>query len=339
MADVLITGGAGFIGCNIAARYAKKGNNVSIFDNFSRKGSRINAQFLLDKFSNIKIIEGDIRNKNDVKNTITDKTDLVFHFAGQVAVTTSVKNPMEDFEINSVGTLNVLETIRNSRSNPILIYSSTNKVYGGMEDVKIIEKDNRYQFKDFPQGVDENFRLDFHSPYGCSKGAADQYIRDYSRIYGLKTIVFRQSCIYGHGQFGIEDQGWVAWFVIQSVLGKPITIYGDGKQVRDVLFIEDLADVYEKACDKIEKTNGEVYNIGGGPNFQLSLLQTLEIIKESTGNEVTIKFQETRPGDQKVYISDIRKAKKHIEWEPKTDIKVGIKKLSDWVEKNKKLFQ
>lgn len=339
MANVLITGGAGFIGCNLAARYLARGDNVAILDNFSRKGSKFNAEWLKNKFSDIKIIMGDIRNKSDVNKALADDTDLCFHLAGQVAVTTSVANPAEDFEINSFGTLNVLEAARKCKSNPIFVYSSTNKVYGGMESVKIMERGDRYQYDNLPNGISESFPLDFHSPYGCSKGSADQYTRDYARIYGLKTIVFRQSCIYGCHQFGIEDQGWIAWFIIQGVLGRQITLFGDGKQVRDVLFVEDLCDAYEKACENIKKTQGQIYNIGGGIKFQISLLEALAIIKKSISKEIKVSFQRERPGDQKVYISNINKAKNDFGWEPKTEIDNGIKKLSEWVKENKALFQ
>ena len=337
MSHVLITGGAGFIGCNLAARYLKKGNNVTILDNFSRAGSKINAKWLQDNFAKVNIKNGDIRNKDDVNKLLNENVDIVFHLAGQVTVTTSVKNPMEDFENNCFGTLNVLESIRKSENSPIFVYSSTNKVYGGMENVKVVEKENGYQYEDFQDGVDESFTLDFHSPYGCSKGAADQYTKDYARIYGLKTVVFRKSCIYGYRQFGIEDQGWLAWFIIRSVLNKPIKIFGNGKQVRDILFIEDLCDAYEKACENINKTKGQVYNIGGGPQNTLSLLEALKIIKSMT-NQAKTSFQDPRPGDQKIYVSNINKAKKDFGWQPKTGTKEGIKKLVEWVRENEDLF-
>lgn len=339
MANVLITGGAGFIGTNLAARYLAKGNNVTVFDNFSRKGSKFNAEWLENNFSNIKIIKGDIRNKEDISKALADDADLCFHLAGQVAVTTSVANPMEDFQINCLGTINLLEAIRKSKNEPVFVYSSTNKVYGGMESANVVEDKDRYEYENLPNGIDELVPLDFHSPYGCSKGAADQYTRDYARIYGLKTLVFRQSCIYGYHQFGIEDQGWLAWFVIQSVLNRPITIFGNGKQVRDVLFIEDLNDAYEKACGNIKKTKGQIYNIGGGPKYRISLLEALDIIKKNTEAKVKISFKEPRPGDQKIYVSDISKAKKDFGWEPKTGIEIGIKKLISWAKENKALFQ
>ena len=337
MANVLITGGAGFVGCNLAARYLQNGHNVTIADNFSRIGSRINAEWLKGNFPEVNVKEADVRKKNEVNELLKQDTDFVFHLAGQVAVTKSIENPVNDFENNCLGTVNVLEAVRKSKNNPVFVYSSTNKVYGGMENVEVIEKDSEYCYRDFEHGIDESFPLDFHSPYGCSKGAADQYTRDYARIYGMKNVVFRKSCIYGYHQFGIEDQGWLAWFVIRSVLSKPITIYGDGKQVRDVLFIEDLCDAYEKACTNIGKAKGQVYNIGGGPQNRLSLLEALKIIKSMT-NQAKISFQASRPGDQKIYVSNISKAKKDFGWQPKTGTEEGIKKLVDWIEENKKLF-
>jgi len=259
--NVLVTGGAGFIGTNVADFYLSKGHNVTILDNFSRTGTKLNADWLKDRHENLKIIKADVREFDKNLTDAVKDADIIFHLAGQVAVTTSVSTPREDFEINALGSFNVLEAARQSKRNPILINSSTNKVYGGMEQVKIELKGKRYGYKDLKNGITEITPLDFHSPYGCSKGCADQYFRDYSRIYGLRTVVFRQSCIYGYRQFGIEDQGWVAWFIIAALLGKEITIYGDGKQVRDVLFIEDLLAVYDLALKNIDKTKGKVYNI------------------------------------------------------------------------------
>ncbi|MFH0793188.1 MAG: GDP-mannose 4,6-dehydratase, partial [bacterium] len=263
----------------------------------------------------------------------------VLHLAAQVAVTTSVADPREDFEVNALGTFNLLEAIRASKTNPIVIYSSTNKVYGGMEKVEVVERNNRYRYKDFDQGIPESIQLDFHSPYGCSKGAADQYVRDYSRIYGMRTVVLRQSCIYGYRQFGVEDQGWVAWFIIAAQLGKPITIYGDGKQVRDILFIEDLIDAFDLAIKKIAKVSGRVFNIGGGPKNQMSLLELLGMIEKLAGKAPEFSFSDWRPGDQRVYVSSIEKAAAELGWKPKTDMKTGIKRLFDWVAENRQMLK
>lgn len=331
---ILITGGAGFIGINTAESYLKKNNEVFILDNLSRRGCKLNLNWLVKNYPKVKFIEGDIRDFNLVKKEVLGK-DVVFHFAGQVAVTTSVKNPREDFEVNAFGTLNVLEALREKNNKAILIYSSTNKVYGGMEDEELVEKDNRYEYKDLKYGISEEYPLDFHSPYGCSKGAADQYIRDYARIYGIKTIVFRQSCIYGYHQFGMEDQGWIAWFIIALLFGKKITIYGNGKQVRDVLFISDLMDVYDLAIKNIKKTSGQIYNIGGG-SFNISIWKEFKpIMEQILGRNIKESFSNWRPGDQLIYISDIRKAKADFNWGPKVKPDQGLRELFGWVSKNK----
>ena len=336
---VLIFGGAGFIGSNAAEFYAKSGNEITIFDNLSRKGTTANLKHLQDKFPyKIEFVHGDIRVKNDLSklNSILSRTDLVLHLAGQVAVTTSVTNPEEDFEINARGTFNVLEKVREmkekSGNNPILIYSSTNKVYGGMEDIKIAEKEEEYDYENLPKGIDEKRLLDFHSPYGCSKGTGDQYVRDYARIYGLNTVVMRQSCIYGKRQFGVEDQGWVAWFTIANNLRKPITIYGDGKQVRDVLWVEDLIKAYDLARQNIQISRGKCYNVGGGHSNKMSLLQLIGKLEKN--KKFNCSFGDWRPGDQKVCIMDISKAKSELGWEPTISPDEGIKILNEWVKEN-----
>lgn len=335
----LITGGCGFIGCNFAEKLLQRKDSVIIFDNLSRKGTTDNLSYLKQKFPDIKFEHGDIRTDSQKLTTLAEKVDMVFHLAGQVAVTTSVVNPREDFEINALGTLNVLEAIRLSKQKPALIYTSTNKVYGGMEDLKIIEKNNKYEYKDLANGISESRNTDFHSPYGCSKGAADQYVRDYARIYNLKTVVMRQSCIYGTRQFGIEDQGWAAWFVIAAVLKKPITIYGDGKQVRDILFIDDLFNAFDAATKHIDKAAGQIYNVGGGPNMTVSLLEFMQILGKLLNKKIPYKFSDWRPGDQPVYVSDISKIKKDLSWAPKVDIQDGVKKLCDWVKENKEVLE
>ena len=246
--QTLITGGAGFIGSNYANRLIARGEEVIIFDNLSRTGSRFNLEWLRETHGDnaFKLVIGDVRDYPAIKETAKSVSTIV-HLAAQVAVTTSVHKPREDFEINALGTFNVLEAARSSNLKPKFIYASTNKVYGGMDDIQIIENMGRYDYKDLPEGISEDRSLDFHSPYGCSKGSGDQYVHDAFRIYGIPTTVFRQSCIYGTRQFGVEDQGWVAWFIIAAVMQKPITIYGDGKQVRDLLFIDDLLDAYDLA--------------------------------------------------------------------------------------------
>lgn len=340
---VLVTGGAGFIGCNIAKRFLDKKADVVIFDNLSRIGTPKNLDWLKRQHSkNLTFIKGDIRNRELMDllfgNPDLGEIDLVFHMAAQAAVTTSVVNPREDFDINALGTFNLLEAIRNSKQKPVIINASTNKVYGKMESVKIKEKKARYVYEGLPHGVSEGIPLDFYSPYGCSKGSADQYIIDYARIYGMKTINFRQSCIYGPRQFGVEDQGWVAHFIISAVLGRPITIYGDGKQVRDVLFIDDLVDAFLAAVKNIGTTSGKAYNIGGGVKNSISLLEFIAILEETLGKKIELKLGDWRPGDQKLYLSDIRLAKKDFGWAPKIEVKKGIQLLIEWVKENREIF-
>ncbi len=261
---ILITGGAGFIGFHSARMFSEAGWNVTVVDNLSRRGTQSNAK-LLQSESGCQIIQCDIRHALELeKHIAASAPDALLHLAGQVAVTTSVVNPREDFEINAFGTLNVLEAVRKYCPHIPFLFSSTNKVYGKMESVGVVERNGRYEYQDMANGIDEDFPLCFHSPYGCSKGAADQYVLDYHRVFGLKSVVFRQSCIYGTHQFGIEDQGWVAWFSIAAALGKKITVYGDGKQIRDVLNVCDLVRAYQSAIERIDQVAGEAFNIGGG---------------------------------------------------------------------------
>ncbi len=337
--NILIIGGAGFIGCNTADHYLRKGSTVTVFDNFSRKGTEQNLRWLQSNHPNVQVVRGDIRRDNTLLQQSVERADVVFHFAAQVAVTTSVTNPREDFEINALGSFNVLEAIRLSTSKPILVFASTNKVYGGMENVRTQEGDHRFGYVDLPYGCSEEQPLDFHSPYGCSKGAADQYVRDYARIYGLKTIVFRQSCIYGYRQFGVEDQGWVAHFTISAALGRPVTVYGNGKQVRDLLFTTDLVRAYDLALQNIDFTSGRVYNIGGGPNHTLSLLELMESLETFFGKKLKVAYSDWRPGDQPVFICDIRKAKKDFGWEPAIGVSAGIQLLAEWVQSNTGEFE
>lgn len=337
----LIIGGAGFIGANMADYLLCNNAEVIIFENLSRKGTMENLRWLQKKHQgkDLEVVVGDIRMDKQKLLAAVGKVDAVYHFAAQVAVTFSVTDPYEDFTINALGTFNVLEAIRQSSNNPILIFSSTNKVYGGMEDIEIIERNNRHEYKDLPSGIPENRLLDFHSPYGCSKGAADQYVRDYSRIYGLRTVVFRQSCIYGKRQFGIEDQGWVAWFTIAASLDRPITIYGDGKQIRDVLYVQDLIQAFISATKMIDQTRGKIYNIGGGPENTMSLLELIAYLEEMLGKKIDYSFADWRPGDQPVYVSDIRKAREEFGWEPTVSVKQGVSELATWVSRNSTLFK
>jgi CDP-paratose 2-epimerase len=335
----IITGGAGFIGCNAASRYLRKGQQVVVVDNLSREGVQKNLDWLRPQGS-LEFAAMDIRNADEIARLFREHRDAdrVLHLAAQVAVTTSVISPREDFEINAIGTFNVLEAMRLSGMTAPVIYSSTNKVYGEMTDIAALEKDGRYAYESLPFGVSEQRNLDFHSPYGCSKGAADQYVIDYHRIYGLRTIVFRQSCIYGYRQFGAEDQGWIAWFMIASQLGRPITVYGDGKQVRDVLFIDDLLDAYDAAFRAGSAAVGRAYNIGGGPDNVLSLMELLAYIERRRERKLPYNFSDWRPGDQKAFISDIRRAHAELGWAPTTSCLRGLELLYDWVAENKELF-
>ena len=335
---VLITGGAGFIGCNWAARLMREGHDVTVYDNLSRKGTSANLDWLRSQ-GELNFVHGDIRDAVALAE-VAKGHHAIYHLAAQVAVTTSVANPREDFEINALGTFNVLEAARLSGMRPVVVYASTNKVYGGMEDVQVAEDATRWRYADLPLGMSESQPLDFHSPYGCSKGAGDQYVRDYARIYGLPTVAFRQSSVYGFRQFGVEDQGWIAHLIIATVKGHPINIYGDGKQVRDMLWVDDLLDAYAIALKHPEKIAGKIYNVGGGPEYALSIWTEVQPILESLAErKISVTYGDWRPGDQKVYISDIRKAEAELGWKPKVSPQEGIKRLWEWVSANAELFE
>lgn len=336
---LLITGGAGFIGSNLCNYFLSRGYFVTIFDNFKRFGTIDNLNWIKTRFPQVKVIKGDIRNESQVRKAV-EKQDIIFHLAAQVAVTSSVIKPKEDFDINAYGTFNLLEAVRSKLAKaPIIIFASTNKVYGEMEKYQTLEKKTRYIYKNSHMGISEKVNLDFHSPYGCSKGAADQYVHDYARIYDIPTVVFRQSCIYGPRQFGVEDQGWIAWFIIASTLNKPVSIYGDGKQVRDVLYIDDLVRLFEIAVNKISIAKGKIYNVGGGIDNTLSVWYEFgPIIEKLFNKNIKVAYRDWRPGDQKVYISDIRKIKEQLSWVPQVKIIDGITKLFYWVKQNKSLF-
>jgi len=339
MSRVLVTGGAGFIGSNLSHRLLSQGHKVVIYDNLSRKGAKKNLAWLRENHGErFSLVQADVRDYPTLLQAVQG-SEVVYHLAAQVAVTWSVTDPREDFEINALGTLNVLEAARSNNPPPIVLFTSTNKVYGGMEEHQVVEQETRHAYASLPQGVSEAQPLDFHSPYGCSKGAADQYVRDYARIYGLKTVVLRMSCIYGPRQFGVEDQGWVAHFLISSVLGRPITIYGDGKQVRDILYVDDLLAAFEGAVADIDVSAGQVYNIGGGPKNTMSVWTEFhQLLRELLGHEVQVGYDDWRPGDQLVYVSDTSKAQRELGWKPQTSVEEGIEKLFRWVVENKHLF-
>lgn len=336
--QMLITGGAGFIGINSARHFLEKGWDVVILDNFSRKGNDLNIEHLKKDFSGgFTVVRADVVRDLDVLAREVEKADVVLHLAAQVAVTTSVDDPRSDLEVNILGTFNVLEAIRKSSKKPFIIYTSTNKVFGALEAYGVRELPGRYEFLDDvyrEHGVPGSHPLDFHSPYGCSKGAADQYVVDYSRIYGLKTVVFRQSCIYGVHQFGVEDQGWLAWFAIATLLGKPLTIYGTGKQVRDALFVGDLVDLYARAIESQEKVNGKAYAIGGGPTNTVSLLELFDLLEAKLGKRPETKAGDTRPGDQPIFISDIREIQKDTGWTPTHSVDSGLDLMIGWLKEH-----
>ncbi len=336
---ILITGGAGFIGTNSAKAFLDRGYRVTIFDNLSRRGSRKNLDWLTSTYpKNVRTVIAPLADFEKLK-AAAEEADAVLHLAAQVAVTTSVTNPREDFEVNACGSFNVLEAARLSPRKPLCLYTSTNKVYGGLEHLGVVEQKKRYAYAALPEGVAESELLDFHSPYGCSKGTADQYFRDYSRIYQLPTVVFRQSCIYGLHQFGNEDQGWVAHFIISAVLGRPLTIYGDGKQVRDLLFCEDLCDLYVRCVENPKPVAGRIYNIGGGAKFTLSLLELIEILEKELGRSIKPGFGDWRPGDQRIYVSNTASVTRDCGWKPTTSPEAGVRKLIGWVRENPSLFQ
>lgn len=336
---ILITGGAGFIGCNLTAHFLRAGHTLTVFDNFSRRGAEANLAWLRAEFGEaVAVVRGDVRDFEAIRAAAAGQ-QAIFHLAGQVAVTSSVNDPRHDFEANALGTFNALEAARAAGTNPVFIYASTNKVYGGMEAAHIVDLGQRYAFADMPHGVPETWPLDFHSPYGCSKGAGDQYVRDYHRIYGLPTVVFRQSAIYGPRQFGVEDQGWLAFFAICAATGRPFTIYGDGKQVRDLLYIDDLARAFELAVRHIDRTAGQVYNLGGGPERSLSVwTETQPLLESLAGRALEVSFGDWRPGDQRVYLSDIRKAQADFGWTPQVTPAEGLRRLWEWVQANRALF-
>ncbi len=338
--NYFVSGGAGFIGSNYVYRLLERGEKVTVYDNLSRAGAPRNLKWLQEKFGEkaFKLVVGDVRDAAQLTAS-TREADVIVHLAAQVAVTTSVVDPRNDFEINANGTFNMLEAARLNGRQPVIIYASTNKVYGGMEDVKVVERAARWEYEDLPSGASEAQPLDFHSPYGCSKGTGDQYVRDYSRIYDLPTVVMRQSCIYGPRQFGVEDQGWVAWMVIAAVTGRAITIYGDGKQIRDLLHVYDLLDAYDAAIQQIDQVKGQVFNLGGGPTNTLAVWTEFgPLLEKLLGKPIPVAYGDWRPGDQKVFVADIRKAGKVLGWTPKYDVEKGIRQLFDWVSTNKELF-
>ncbi len=343
---VLVTGGGGFIGSHAAEYFVDKGDAVRVVDNLSRgrllKKDDPNSRFNWDHLAargDVDLVLGDIRDET-LCEAVTRDVDVIIHAAAQTAVTTSITDPQQDFTSNLVGTFNILEGARRSGREPAIIYCSTNKVYGeNVNTIGIRELETRYVFEDaYASGVPETFGTDLckHTPYGCSKLGGDLYVQEYGRLYGLRTAVFRMSCIYGTRQFGMEDQGWVAWFTIAVQTGKALTIYGDGKQVRDLLWVSDLIRVYDAFLES--DLREAVFNVGGGPTHTLSLLELLEILAAETGIVPEPGYSEWRPSDQKVYVSDIRLAQRLLGWSPRVTPAEGVRELARWVERHRACF-
>ncbi len=339
---ILITGGAGFVGSNLAERLlGEAGTRVRVFDDLSRRGVMQNLRWLqgLGYGSRLEFVRGDVRDRATVSRAAED-ADEIFHLAAQVAVTTSIDDPRTDFDVNVAGTFHVLEAARRSGRRPLVLFTSTNKVYGSLEDVPVRVSGRRYCAEDAVFcGVNERERLDFHSPYGCSKGAADQYVHDYARIYGLETMVFRMSCIAGPRQFGTEDQGWVAHFLYSVLEGRPITIYGDGYQVRDVLHVADLVDAMEAVRANRTRCAGEVYNLGGGMERAVSIAEMLDAIADETGTRAELQYEDVRPGDQPLYISDTRKLTEHTGWRARRSTEETLRAIHRFWLGNRGLMQ
>ncbi len=340
MRSVLIFGGAGFIGSNLAQRLLENtAAKVHIFDNLTREGVRHNLESLqkiAGSSGRLQVTVGDIRDSAMVERAVRSATEI-YHLAAQVAVTTSLVDPRLDFEVNLGGTLNILEAARKSGHHPFTLFTSTNKVYGELSSYALTRKPNRYEYRDIA-GISESQPLDFHSPYGCSKGAADQYVRDYHRMYGIPTVVFRMSCIAGPRQFGNEDQGWVAHFLYSALRGVPVVIYGDGCQLRDVLCVHDLLRAMELARQNAQLTAGQIYNIGGGPENTISLRELIEEVEQMTGRELAYQWDERRPGDQLVYVTDFSKLRRHTDWEPQFTTRQTLLKIYEWWNRHRELF-
>jgi len=332
----LITGGFGFLGTNIAENILRNGNELIVVDNLSRMGATNNCAFLR-QISDFEHAQIDVRNYSEISDLISiTRPDIIFHLAGQVAMTTSVQDPRFDFEVNALGTLNVLEAVRLFSPETGLLYSSTNKVYGDLSSYKYENVSTRYTMPQFPDGIDESISLDFHSPYGCSKGSADQYVRDYSRIYNLKTIVFRHSSMYGGHQFSTIDQGWIGWFCEQAILQKKglsnsFTISGDGKQVRDILHSRDMVDLYIKSAENIANMSGEAFNIGGGLLNSLSVLELIGEIERILNIKCNYQHVESRASDQLFFVANLKKVQRYVDWEPKVSYAQGLSEMIKWV--------
>jgi CDP-paratose 2-epimerase len=338
---LLITGGCGFLGSNLASDALARGDDLVVFDNLYRNGSRKNLAWLQSQ-GEFTFEHGDIRNQNDITRAIQAfNPDAIFHLAGQVAMTSSIANPRMDFEVNVIGTHNLLEAVRQYAPYTTVVYSSTNKVYGDLEQYTYTEAETRYHCVEHPNGFDEQTQLSFHSPYGCSKGAADQYMLDYSRIFGLRTVVFRHSSMYGGRQYATYDQGWVGWFCQKAVevregrLMHPLTISGTGKQVRDVLHVDDMKRLYRAAVSNIDHIKGQAFNIGGGVRNSLSLQELFLILEKLADIKLVYQKLPVRESDQRVFIAEIAKAVELLQWEPQVSAQEGVAKMLEWVSGDK----
>lgn len=331
---VLITGGAGFVATNVAHRLLTEGRPVILFDNLSRAGVEQNVAWLRETHGPlVRLHVGDIRDRDAVARVVGEASQI-YHFAAQVAVTTSLVDPFMDFDVNARGTLTLLEAARACDDPPSVLFTSTNKVYGHLEDIRLRKTATRYEPSDPDlrrQGIGEARCLEFHSPYGCSKGVAEQYVLDYARTFGLRTVVFRMSCTYGPHQFGTEDQGWVAHFLIRAIAGQPLTIYGDGLQVRDILFVEDLVDAMLLAQESAGRLAGQAFNVGGGPSNTTSLVELIDLVGELTGDRPLADVEAWRPADQRYYVSDTRKIQQATGWGPRTGVRDGVGRLYEWL--------
>lgn len=334
----LITGGCGFFGSNLALEVIKRKEELIVLDNLSRYGSEYNLKWL-KSFEDINFIKGDLRDRNLIEQLVRDaKPDIIFHLAGQVAMTVSIESPHDDFDTNALGSFNLLNSVRRYSPESIILYSSTNKVYGDLEWIEYEEKSTRYVTKDFPQGFTEFLPLSFQSPYGCSKGCADQYMLDFYKIYGIKTVVFRHSSIYGGRQYATYDQGWIGWFckkaidIKNNLQKEPITISGNGKQVRDILYVDDAVKLYFETIDKIECAKGHAFNIGGGIENSLSLIELFSFLEQDMGINISFKKHPPRISDQKVFISNNRKAEKFLGWKPFVAKDDGLRKIINWID-------
>lgn len=335
---LLITGGCGFLGSNLTANGIRRGDEIVVFDSLRRQGAVENLRWLQDQGA-FSFVHGDIRNQNDISRAVRDfAPDNIFHLAGQVAMTTSINDTRMDFEVNVLGSFNLLEAVRAYVPDATVVYSSTNKVYGDLEQYRYSETATRYACIDRPDGFDEATPLEFHSPYGCSKGAADQYMLDYARIFGLKTVVFRHSSMYGGRQFATYDQGWIGWFCQQAIatrqglMKEPFTISGTGKQVRDLLHADDMVSLYFLALERISEARGQAFNIGGGMTNSLSLLELFKLLEKLVGVELSFVKLSPRESDQRVFVADIGKARRFLGWEPQVTREEGIARMLEWIE-------